>query len=1000
VASRVSSPAFIGRQPELVRIAAALEGAGRGGPGLLLIGGEAGVGKTRLIQEATRGTRELDGRVLLGGCVELGGAGLPFAPITEALRSVFVGVPTERARELLGPTTTELGRLLPELNIRVTPDSQHGIGRDSGQSRLFDEFLALLRRLAAEHPLLFVIENLHWADRSTLDLLAYITHGRGDARFVTLATFRSDELHRRHPLQPFLAEFQRARGTERVDLKRFDRSELADQVAAIRGIAVDADVIDRVYARSDGNPFYTEELLATDTPARDLPAQMRDVLLARVAMLTDGTQDLLRMASASGPRIATRVLARVADEDESDLSGRLREAVERHILVPVEDASEEVFAFRHALVQEAVYGELLPGERARLHARYGEVLAASTGGGSGESATELAYHWFAVQDLGHALEASILAATEAERVRAFGDAYAHLERALEAWERVPDAEARTGLDRIGVLERTARAASEKAPPRAMALMLEAIRVAGGVIDPIRMGLLHEQLGRYAWNAGDGRAALAACREAVRLVPSEPPTIARARVTASLGQILVILLESPDRTAICEEAVRVARLVGAPDLESHALNSLGLARFYQGEVEVGLAHLRQALEIALRIGSVDDAARAHANLVDVLNHGGHLADAADSAEAGFAYFEANGAARFLGVASLCEGASALYRLGRWAEAGAMVDRARRYEIGGNAEIFIQERLALLDVGQGRHEVAEARLDRLRGLIERTVEGQWVAPMSEAAAELSLWQGQPAEARAEIVRAFERLRTDEPAYISRMGVLFALGLRAEADISILARARRMESDVADSRAIAERLLGQIRALHSAAIATFPGFVREAEAWLSVCAAEFARGGEDNDPILWAEAAAAFGAIPMAYQEACALWRLAEASLAARHPRSSAADALRRAHSIALVLGAVPLGHELEELAARSRIELQKPATEGPSVPAPADSLGLTAREREVLGLVAAGLSNRQIGAKLFITESTAGVHVSHILAKLDVQSRTEAAAVARRLGLIQA
>jgi len=212
--------------------------------------------------------------------------------------------------------------------------------------------------------------------------------------------------------------------------------------------------------------------------------------------------------------------------------------------------------------------------------------------------------------------------------------------------------------------------------------------------------------------------------------------------------------------------------------------------------------------------------------------------------------------------------------------------------------------------------------------------------------------------------------------------------------------MESDVADSRAIAERLLGQIRALHSAAIATFPGFVREAEAWLSVCAAEFARGGEDNDPILWAEAAAAFGAIPMAYQEACALWRLAEASLAARHPRSSAADALRRAHSIALVLGAVPLGHELEELAARSRIELQKPATEGPSVPAPADSLGLTAREREVLGLVAAGLSNRQIGAKLFITESTAGVHVSHILAKLDVQSRTEAAAVARRLGLIQA
>jgi DNA-binding CsgD family transcriptional regulator len=391
------------------------------------------------------------------------------------------------------------------------------------------------------------------------------------------------------------------------------------------------------------------------------------------------------------------------------------------------------------------------------------------------------------------------------------------------------------------------------------------------------------------------------------------------------------------------------------------------------------------------------ARAYANLVDVLNNSARLADAGALAEEAFAYAQDHGVAREYGVACLCEGAAALQRIGRWGDAAALIEQARRFEVPGTPEIFTQERLALLDVAQGRHADAARRLERLRPLIARTVEAQWVAPFAEASAELAIWKGQPLEARAEIGDAFRRLTTDSPGYISRTGTLYALGLRAEADVAVLARARRAEDELEESRAIADRYLGAIRSLRDSVARGLPNFVSQAEAFWSICQAEAARLHGPADPVLWATAADAFGAIPMTYPRAYALWRQAEAVLAKAATRSAAAGPLLEAHAITVLLDAAPLRLEIERLAVRGRLDLGAKSPEPVPVPDALAALGLTAREREVLELVAAGRTNRQIATELFITEKTAGVHVSNILAKLDVHGRTEAAAVAHSLGL---
>jgi DNA-binding CsgD family transcriptional regulator len=565
------------------------------------------------------------------------------------------------------------------------------------------------------------------------------------------------------------------------------------------------------------------------------------------------------------------------------------------------------------------------------------------------------------------------------------------------WDRVPDAGDLTGLDRIGLLELAARAAAESDPARAAALMREAVRSSDGVVDDTRAGLLKERYGRYAWLAGDGFTALEACRDAVRLVSDESATTARARVLASLGQILMVTLRVDEAREVCEAAVEAARAAGSSEIECHALDSLGVTNVYLGNFDVGLTLLREALELSIRIGSVDEATRAQGNLIDVLSHSGRLADAGEEANAAYATARDSGLGSAVGVMDLAEGGMAFYRLGRWDRASEMFQLAWHQAASGVPRIMVGQRLALLDVGQGRHEVAASRLARARPLIERAVEAQLIAPLAEAAAELALWQEDGLRARAEVAAACERV-VGGPAYISRLGPILALGVRAEADVAEQARAQRDDGALATSRDIARGYLETMETLRNDAAARLPNFLSQAEAWLAQCQAEVARLEGDDDPSVWARCASAFGAIPMAYPRAYALWRSAATSLAVSRDRATAGRDLRAARAVAEDLGARPLLDEIDALALRGGIEMRDADRSVPTS-APADALGLTRREREILALIADGRSNRQIAEVLFITEGTAGTHVSNILGKLGVRGRTEAAAVAHRLGLVR-
>jgi DNA-binding CsgD family transcriptional regulator/tetratricopeptide (TPR) repeat protein len=1004
---RFSGP-FVGRAAELERLDAALGRAAGGAPAAVLVGGEAGLGKSRLVAEFALRARGSGARVLGGWCIQVGEEALPYAPFSDALRPLVRTLDPAALQEVVGDWRPELARLLPDLG-RPGPLVEVGPGGRFTQVRLFEGLLGLLERLAHRAPLVLTLEDLHWADHSSLDLLAFLAHGLREVPIVLVATYRSDELHRRHRLRPLLAELDRNPAVERVELRRLTRGELTDLLTARLSRWPDPDLVDRVLVRSEGNPFFAEELLAAALRGEDevLPATLHDLLAARVDALSDPAQQVLRVAAVTGRRVREELLAVACQLEPPTLLAALREAVAGQVLVT--DPAGDAYAFRHALLREVVEADLLPGERRLLHGALGRSLADHpelATGTPAEVAAELALHWHASGDEHLALPAAVQAGLAAERVFAFAEARRQFERALDLWSRAPAAVAELAaaaptLDRVALLGRAARAAYLTGDQQNAAALARAARMGvDAAAEPVRAGLLTERLGRYLWMSGSDEA-LHAYREAVELIPAEPPSAERARVLAGQAHVLAMASHLRAAEARAREALAAARAIGDLREECSARITLGAA-LIQGDRERGLAHLRDARKLAEDLGDVDRLGLALTFVPQALDAAGRLEDALAEALEGMELTRRLGMDRGYGAYLTGYAGDLSFRLGRWEQA----DRYGRHALAASRmpslpALHIRVWRAQFDIERGELWSAEERLNEVRRSFPYQHTPQFTRYF-EARAALAIWQGRPDDAQAAVWQGLERLDRAGAEEERWFRILLSLGLRAEADRAERARARRVPADADAARRAGTALLARSRQLLERAGGSGAPPQPATAAHAAIGEAEASRLQGRSDPERWAVASACLEALGQPYPAAYTRWREAEAVLSARGPRARVTAALRQAHQLSARLGAAPLQREVERLARRARIDPASapqpragPPTAGPS---PAERLGLTRREREVLALVAAGRTNQQIADTLFISLKTAGNHVSSILAKLGVASRVEAAAAAHQGGLV--
>jgi DNA-binding CsgD family transcriptional regulator/tetratricopeptide (TPR) repeat protein len=983
VGKRVTSDAFVGRRGELRELESALDEVRGGRSQLVLLAGESGVGKSRLAGEFAARARVAGARVLTGDCVELGDGELPYGPIVSALRPLArAGDPV---LDELGPARSELARLLPELgspgDLRVEP-----LG-GSGQGRLLELLLGLLERLGRDQPLVLVLEDVHWADRSSREFIAFLSRNLCAERCLLLLSYRSDELHRRHPLRPLLADLLNVEGVRRLELAPLSRDELGALLGDILGAPPGGTVLERLFARSEGNPLFVEELVAAGVDGRgDLPTSLREALMLRVEALEPDAQEVLRWL-AIGSRLKHETLARTTGFDARTLRDALREAVGDHLVVSHADGT---YGFRHALLREAVEDDLLPGERGQLHLGLAEALESDVVDELCvrlDAAAAVAHHFDRAGDQPRALVAAVRAGDAAAAIHAHGEAAALFDRALELWDRVPDGEDLLGVDHVDLLRRAAASHQDADHARAGDLLRRALAEVDREAAPRRAASLLQDLGRALWLKGKNDGAQACYAEALELLDDGRPTDQLARTLAMRAAALMLAARYAEARDGCLRALEVARAAGSRWAELHARNTLGVCLLYLGDPAEAERLLRDALDGAREAGFEDQIPRAYINLSDVLHLAGRTREALGLLR--------DGRAEVDGTWLRIQEAEMAYHLGLLDASEALLpaDGAPRHV--GQTRVFHQMRRAEVDLARGDLEGARRRLTGAREEMSWMLEPQWVVPIAAMLASLHRRHRDVAAAREAVAWGLERVGPagDVPV----LARLLAAAAGTEEVAARMARDLGRHGDELQAAAAAAD-----HAARAVAGAGTPGGrnLPETGAYAAVAEAHAAAAAGHDDPELWAAAATRWDALERPYRAARSRWREAEA-LMVRGDRAAAAQRLVEAHRAARGMGAHWLVEQAEALARRARLDLGAAGTPPDAVQDPgpdaASELGLTVREREVLELVADGHTNREIGERLFMAESTASVHVSRILAKLDVRSRTEAAAVAHRLGL---
>ncbi|MCL7457596.1 AAA family ATPase [Micromonospora sp. MSM11] len=957
MASDVDTAPLVGRADLVTTVRSVLlDDVTQGHTAAVFLTGESGVGKTRLLREVAGRLRDAGALVLTGSCLDIGDAS-PLHPLLQALRRLDAELTGAHAK-----TSSAVRGLL-----RLFTEETAG---PDGAGALLERVSQGLHLIAEGRPLVLVLDDLQWVDRSTRQLLLYLLAGLGDLQLSVLAAVRAESLQGAHPLRRVLTELRRLRTVRVLDLAPLDRAGTDRLAAAVVGRPLAGEAAELVWRRSGGNPFVVEELARDLRDGRDgLSDTLREVFLARVDALPKHAHAVVHAAAAGVEPVGHWLLARVVRLPEDEVIEAVRAAVAHRLLVSADDG----YRLRHRLVAEVLEHELLPAERAALHRRYAEALTAAP---AELHQARLAHHWRLAGEPARALPAAMAAAREAERLHGWAEAHRHWSVALQL--AVAPGVAAPDVDRVTLLRHAAEAAHHCGEHARALTLLEELAAADADQSACA---LHIRRARYL--AAAGRSAPAEAEYQRALEAADCTSRERATAAAHLAELLLHLGRYADAGRRAREALELAAEVpGSTSEVVLASAALGFSEAYLEDPHAGLAVMRRALETAERAGRPEDVACAYLHLAELLTGPLNvLEEGVVVARRGAERVAELGLGRTYETRLLAIATNGLFRVGQWAEAEKVVAAALRHRPSGADAVELLLARCRLSVGYGDIEAADRDLDAVATVLAGGG-ARHVIPLLTLRAGLAMWQGRHDLARQAVQRGLTESRSDD------VGILAALvwhGLRAEAEahasraVPVDPTALRRLREVAD------------RVARKSEHAARP--VRDVvDGFLALCAAEVSRL-DSSDPELWARSVAQWDRRHHPYPAAYSRLRQAEALLARRKRSATAAKLLRQAYEVAQGLGAVPLTSEIRTLAGRARVPLEdRPATGGPAAGADGDELAaLTAREREVLAAVAEGLTNREIGQRLFISERTIGVHVSHIFDKLHVRTRVQASAI---------
>jgi DNA-binding CsgD family transcriptional regulator/tetratricopeptide (TPR) repeat protein len=987
--SEVTLSPLVGRA-DTVRTLADAVGLGGDPGGKVLLGGDAGVGKSRLLAELSDRAEAAGWRVLVGHCLDFGDSALPYLPFTEAFGRLAADAP-EMARSLVERSSV-LERLLPTHRTLGDPD---GHAEPTDRAAMFDAVHQALGELARTSPLLMVVEDAHWADQSTRELLTFLLTRPTTSPIALVVSYRSDDLNRRHPLRVVLAEWHRLSAVTRLHVDHLDEPDVRSLIASLRPMPLPEREVQRIVTRAEGNPFFAEELVsAAGDACGSLPTELADLLLVRLERLDGDGRLAVRAASVAGRQVSHDLLARASGLQTIDLDLALRAAVEANVLLPV---GGDGYMFRHALLAEAVYDDLLPGERVRLHAAYAKALKGHDVPGT---AAELARHARAAHDLVTATRASVRAGEEAMAVGGPDEAARHYELALElladpdvaAGVRDHDDDDET-IDQVDLATcACAAAVSAGHVFRALALAQDQLRVLppdATAVDRARMLLTVASTALLTDSRVD---VLALTTEAVGLLPPEAPLVLRAQILNIHARANADRARDDDAARWAGEAQTLAREIGRLDIAVDAATTLARILDRAGDPEKSQVALVAAVAEARSSGEVSAELRSLFNLAGLHYELGEVPEALEiyqqtwqrARQAGLPWGP-------YGLEARSMTATAAYIVGDWDLAVQTAD------IAGESPPDLAEALLnamSMEVAAGRGRVE--RLQVLSQLRPWWLRDGLVAIISGAAA-IDL-HGQLGDLQAAMATHADTLTSvstvwQTPVWAARIRLdSLLLGHLAAAAAHVTSAERSELALHGDELAAGTEQAADKTARRARRMGP------EGLAWLARARAEHARlrwlSGVDPVPEeqlieTWREAVGAFERFGHVYETARSRARLAAVLRATGQPAEASVEA-SRAREVATRLGAEPLLTELRVLGGRGGTSRQPQA-------APRD-VALTAREDEVLDLVAEGRSNGEIARTLFISAKTVSVHVSNIMSKLGAASRTEAVAVARREGLL--